>query len=123
MSAAKPKRDKGDADERDTPGGPDFRSGLTDEQKRLIWARMRVPVFTFATLMVFLAINLAVGWLHPIENAWIVEAPIMALMIVVVLLFSMEVIHDPPLVRFFSVLGFCWVAILFTMTLIDYSTR
>ena len=123
MSAAKAKSDSGGADANGASSGPDFKSGFTDEQKRLIWTRMRVPVFTFAALMVFLAINLAVGWLHPIENAWIVEAPIMALMIVIVLLFSMEVIHDPPLVRFFSVRGFCWVAILFTMTLIAYSTR
>jgi cytochrome c oxidase subunit 4 len=113
---------KPEADRREL-AGPDFSTGFTPEQKRAFFARMRVPLVTFAALMTFLAVNLAVGWLHPIEQAWIIEAPVMVMMIVVVLLYSMEVIHDPPLVRFFSVLGFCWVAILFTMTLIDYSTR
>ena len=44
-------------------------------------------------------------------------------MIAMTLIFSMEAIHDPPLIRFFSALGFCWVGILFTMTMVDYLTR
>jgi cytochrome c oxidase subunit 4 len=35
----------------------------------------------------------------------------------------MEVIHEPPLVRLFSGLGFFWVAILVGMTLTDYLAR
>ena len=122
MSTPKSKTDKAATNGHHLTG-PDFTTGLSADERREIWARMRVPLVTFVALMVFLAINLAVGWLHPIEHAWIIEAPIMVLMIVVVLFYSMEVSHDPPLIRFFSVLGFCWVAILFTMTLIDYSTR
>ena len=44
-------------------------------------------------------------------------------MVATVLLFSMEVRKEPPLTRVFSLLGFCWVAVLFGMTLIDYLTR
>ena len=98
-------------------------SGLTPEERRELAHHMREPVLTFIALFVFLALNVGVGWWQPFPNAWMVEAPIMVLMIAIVLLFSMDVIKEPALVKFFSVLGFCWVAILFTMTLIDYSTR
>ena len=84
---------------------------------------MREPLYTFIALLGFLAVNVAIGWWQPFPHAWMVEAPIMLLMFATVLLFSMDVIKEPALVKFFSVLGFCWVAILFTMTLIDYSTR
>ena len=98
-------------------------SGLTPHERRELARHMREPVFTFVALAVFLAINVAIGWWQPFPGTWMVEAPIMVLMIAIVLLFSMDVIKEPALVKFFSVLGFCWVAILFTMTLIDYSTR
>ena len=44
-------------------------------------------------------------------------------MVLVVLIFSMELIHEPPLMRLFSAISFFWVAILFSMTLLDYLTR
>jgi cytochrome c oxidase subunit 4 len=44
-------------------------------------------------------------------------------MVLVVLLISMEVAHDTPLIRVFSMLGFFWVLIMFTMTLTDYLAR
>ncbi len=103
--------------------GPDLRPGLTGKQKRELWHHMRVPVITFAALMTLLAANIALGWLHPFPYAWVAELPILFCMIATVLLFSMEVIEDPPLTRFFSILGFCWVAIMFTMTMIDYLGR
>lgn len=93
------------------------------ENRRELWHHMREPVLTFLALAVFLVINVALGWLQPFPHPWMIELPIMVLMIATVLLFSMEVIEEPSLVRFFSILGFCWVAILFTMTLIDYTTR
>ena len=98
-------------------------SGLTPRERSELAHHMREPVLTFVALMAFLAINVAIGWWQPFPGTWMVELPIMALMIATVLLFSMDVIKEPALVRFFSVLGFCWVAILFTMTMIDYSTR
>ncbi len=122
MSKAEPGADRRPSNDHRESSGPDM-TGLSKEQRRELVARMRVPLVTFVALLLCLATNLAMGWLHPSERAWMIEGPVMVLMIVAVLLYSMEVIHDPPLVRFFSVLGFCWVAILFTMTLIDYSTR
>lgn len=98
-------------------------TGLSAADKRELRHHLREPVLTFVALLVFLAINIALGWLQPFPHAWLVELPIMVLMIATVLLFSMEVIEEPSLVRFFSMLGFCWVGILFTMTLIDYLTR
>ena len=103
--------------------GPDFRSGLTAKQKHELWHHMRVPVVTFVALMLLLCTNLVLGWFHLFPNAWIVELPILLCMVATVLLFSMEIIEDPPLTRLFSVIGFCWVGILFAMTMIDYLTR
>jgi cytochrome c oxidase subunit 4 len=44
-------------------------------------------------------------------------------MVLTVLLVSMEMIEEPPLVRVFSALGFFWVMIMFGMTLTDYLYR
>ncbi len=102
-------------------GGMD--ATITEEQKRELARRMRTPVTTFVALIGLLALNAIAGWFQFFPDTWVLNLGVMALMIVVVLLFSMEVIKDPPLIRFFSVLGFCWVGILFTMVLIDYTTR
>lgn len=96
---------------------------MTPAEKRALWHHMREPVLTFAALMALLAINVTIGWLEPFPAVWAVEGTIMVLMIATVLLFSMEVIEQPALIKFFSILGFCWVAILFGMTMIDYITR
>ena len=96
---------------------------LDDDQKRDIAARMKVPTISFAVLMALLAINVLLGATIPFEQVWILETIVLATMVVVVLLLSMEVIKEPPLIRLYAVLGFCWVSILFTMTLIDYLNR
>jgi cytochrome c oxidase subunit 4 len=96
---------------------------MTPSEKRELWRHMREPVITFAVLLAFLAINVTVGWLQPFPAVWAVECAIMVAMIATVLLFSMEVIEEPALIKFFSILGFVWVAILFGMTMIDYVTR
>ena len=91
--------------------------------RRALWLRMRVPVFAFAALLVFLAAIVALGQLMPSPLAsWLVLG-LTACMAVTVLLFSMEVREEAPLMRFFSLLGFAWVAILFGMTMVDYWTR
>ena len=46
-----------------------------------------------------------------------------ALLVLTVLLVSMEVLQEPPLMRLFAALGFFWVAIMFSMTLVDYLSR
>ncbi len=96
---------------------------MTRADKRALLTRMCEPALTFVGLMVLLAINVAAGDLQPFPGVWILNLGVLVVMIATVLLFSMEVIQEPPLVRLFSVVGFCWVAILFTITLIDYLTR
>ena len=100
-----------------------FDLDLDDDQKQDVKARMKVPTISFTVLMALLAINVLLGATIPFEKVWILETVVLVTMVVVVLLLSMEVIHEPPLIRLYAVLGFCWVSILFTMTLIDYLTR
>ena len=85
--------------------------------------QMRVPVLSFAALTLLLGVNVALGTFVPFTGLWMLELFVALAMVAVVLLFSMEILHEPPLIRLFSVLGFCWVGILFAMTLIDYTTR
>lgn len=96
---------------------------ITAEQKRELLHRMREPLLTFLGLMGLLALNAITGWFQFFPHTWALNLGVLVLMIFTVLLFSMEVIKDPPLIRFFSALGFAWVGILFTMVLIDYTTR
>ncbi len=84
---------------------------------------MRTPLLAFAALLVLLGINVLLGALLPFRQAWIVECVVMLCMVLVVLLFSMEVIHEPPLMRVFAILGFFWLAIMFGMTSVDYLSR
>ena len=99
------------------------RGRMTAEQKRELTHRMREPILTLVGLMSLLAVNAVTGWFQLFPHVWILNLGVLVMMIATVLLFSMEVIKDAPLVRFFSLLGFCWVGILFAMVLIDYTTR
>ena len=96
---------------------------VTDEQRRTLRRRMRVPTLAFAALLTGLAGIVLIGALGQSHLGSIFEFAIMVCMVLTVLLFSMEVTEEPPLLRFFAALGFVWVAALFTMTLIDYLTR
>ncbi len=83
---------------------------------------MRVPLMVFAALLALLAGNVLLGQIA-FGGAGYVEAAIAGVMVLLVLLFSMELILEPPIIRFFGLLGFLWVAIMFAMTLTDYLTR
>ncbi len=96
---------------------------LSPDDKRRIRDAMRVPFFAFAALLVLLAAIVLLGTLMPGRTASFLEAGLTMCMIGTVLLFSMEVLHEPPALRMFSAVGFFWVAILFSITLIDYMTR
>lgn len=96
---------------------------MTDAEKQDFRRRMRVPTFAFAAALLLLGVNVLLGAWIPFGAVWILELLVAVAMIVVVMLFSMEVLDEPPLIRLFSVLGFCWVGILFAMTLVDYTTR
>ncbi|MDQ2803510.1 MAG: oxidase [Pseudomonadota bacterium] len=96
---------------------------ISDEDKRVLWRHMRKPAITFVALLVMLGVIVLLGAFLPFSKAWIIEASVATLMVVTVLLFSMEVLEEAPLMRVFAGLGFFWVAILFGITLIDYLTR
>ena len=84
---------------------------------------MRGPVITTGVLLALLAVEVLLAMTTPFRAAGYVELGIAAVMVVIVLTFSMELTHAPPLVRLFSILGFFWLAILFGITMIDYLTR
>ncbi len=90
---------------------------------RTLFHHMRPALFSFVTLLVLLSINLVLGATVPFRLTFIAEGVVLLCMVLTVLLISMEVLKDPPLIRLFSGIGFFWVAILFTMTLVDYLTR
>ena len=84
---------------------------------------MRGPVITTGVLLCLLAVEVLLATTTPFHACGYVEMGIAAVMVVIVLTFSMELTHAPPLVRLFSILGFFWLAILFGITMIDYLTR
>ncbi len=84
---------------------------------------MRGPVITTGVLLCLLAVNLVLGTTIPFAWAGYAEIGVAAIMVMIVLAFSMELMHASPLVRLFSILGFFWLAILFGITMIDYLTR
>ena len=86
-------------------------------------AVMRGPVITTAILFCLLAAEVLLAMTTPFRACGYVELGIAAVMVVIVLTFSMELTHAPPLIRLFSILGFFWLAILFGITMIDYLTR
>ncbi len=96
---------------------------MTPDEKQKLWAAMRVPVFAFVALLVFLAAIVGLGTFAPGRTTSFIEAGLTICMILTVLLFSMEVRHEASLLKFYALLGFCWLAILMFMTMVDYITR
>jgi cytochrome c oxidase subunit 4 len=84
---------------------------------------MRGPVIVFIVLMALLAVNVTLGTFRPHGRLWPLELSIVAIMVSVTILFSMEAVHQVPLIRLFSMLGFVWVGVLFGMTMLDYLAR
>lgn len=85
--------------------------------------QLRVPLIASMALLILLGINVLLGLTVPFAAAGYVEIGIAGIMVAIVLLFTMEVRHDPGLIRLFSVLGFFWVALLFGLTSLDYLSR
>ena len=92
-------------------------------ERRTLLRHMRTPLLSFAVLMALLAINVVLGASLPFGAVWLLELLVTACMVLIVLLVSMEVFHEPPLVRLFASLGFFWVCIMFGMTMVDYLSR
>lgn len=96
---------------------------LSPDDRRALRDRMRVPTLAFAALLGLLAAIVLLGALVPSRAASLIEAGAAACMVLVMLLLSMEVRKEAPLMRFFSLLGFAWLGILFGMTVLDYVSR
>ena len=92
-------------------------------EQRVIWSHLRVPAFAAIALLCFLAVIVLLGALVPSRTASYIEAGLTICMVLTVLLFTMEVREEAPLLRFYSALGFCWLLILLGMTMVDYLTR
>ena len=88
-----------------------------------LWRHMRPAVLSFVLLLGLLSVNVVLGATLPFTWTYMIEGVVVVCMVLTVLLVSMEVPQEPPLMRLFAGLGFFWVAILFTMTLVDYLTR
>ncbi|WP_336486588.1 oxidase [Methylobacterium nigriterrae] len=98
-------------------------ASLSADDRALLRRRLRTPLITFAALLALLAVNVTLGATLPFRHVWIVELLVVTAMVAIILLVSMEVRREPPLIRLFACLGFFWVAILFGMTLTDYLGR
>ena len=96
---------------------------LSPEDRHVLRSKMRVPLITLAILLALLGVNVLLGAWLPFRQAWMIEAAVTLAMVATVLIASMELPQEPPIIRFFALIGFFWVAILFTMTLVDYLTR
>ena len=96
---------------------------LSDADKRVLWRQMRTPLISLVALLLLLGVNVVLGAWLPFRQVWMVEAAVALAMVAIVLWASMELPQEPPIIRFFALVGFFWVAILFTMTLVDYLTR
>ena len=84
---------------------------------------LRTPFLGTLALLGLLTVSLLLGFTVPFAAAGYVEIGIAAAMVVVVLLTSMELGHESPVVRLFAGISFFWLAILFGMTMQDYLTR
>lgn len=96
---------------------------MQETERDAVWAAMRVPVFSFVALLGMLACIVFLGVVMPGRVASYIEVGLTLGMVGTVLLFSMEVRHEAPILRFYSVLGFMWLAILVGMTMVDFLTR
>ena len=99
------------------------RPALSEQDRKTLRSALRPPFFTLVASLVLLGIIVLLGAWLPFRHAWIVEAVVTLMMVATVLVVSMELPQEPPIIRFFALIGFAWVAILFTMTLVDYATR
>ncbi len=98
---------------------------MTHEDWRTIRHRLRSPVLCFVALLLLLGVNVLLGVYAPFRwrNIWMIEAGIAVAMVLIVLVFSMELVREPPVIRLFAGVGFYWLVILFSLTLLDYLTR
>lgn len=81
------------------------------------------PILTLCALMALLLLDALLGYFFIANRTWIIEAFVSIAMGIVILMFSMEGLKDPALMRLFTFVGFFWLCILFALTMVDYATR
>ena len=96
---------------------------LSHDDRRMLWTKLRTPAITMLALLLMLGSIVLLGAWLPFRSAWMIEAAVTVVMVGTVIVVSMELLEEPPIIRFFALIGFFWVAILFAMTLLDYVTR
>jgi cytochrome c oxidase subunit 4 len=74
-------------------------------------------------LLGLLCVNVVLGIFFIAGHVWIIEVLVAATMVAIVIVVAMEAHKDPPTTRLISAAGFFWVAILFSLTMLDYVTR
>lgn len=74
-------------------------------------------------LMVLLVLTIIVSMVNLGPLAPLVALIIASTKAILVILYFMHVLEQPPLVKFFVSIGFFWLAILIGLTLSDYLTR
>jgi cytochrome c oxidase subunit 4 len=90
---------------------------------RELLQHIRTPFLTMLALLGLLAVNVVLGIFFISGHAWVIEVLIATAMVATVIVAAMEAHKEPPIIRLFAGLGFFWVAILFSLTMIDYATR
>lgn len=82
-----------------------------------------VYLAVFAALLVLLAITVLAANIHFGRWNFPVAAAIASVKAALILLFFMHVRYSSALIWLFSLAGFFWLAILFSLTLSDYLSR
>ena len=96
---------------------------MTRADWRLLRRHMRAPILSFVALLLLLGAVITLGATLPFHGAGYAEAVLVLVMVLTVLLVSMQVTREPPVIRLFAGLGFFWLLIMFGMTLVDYLSR
>jgi cytochrome c oxidase subunit 4 len=84
---------------------------------------LRTPFLTMIALIALLCVNVLLGIFFIRGHVWIAEVAVAMVMVAIVIVVGMEAHKEPPIIGLFSGLGFFWVAILFSLTMVDYLTR
>ena len=68
----------------------------------MLWAALRTPILTMLALLLMLGLIVLLGVWRPIQAAWMIEAAVTVVMIGTVIVVSMELFEEPPIIRFFA---------------------
>lgn len=102
-------------------------SGMAEDDpmttRRFVRERLRTPIIVLVVLLTLLGVETLIGATSTTGTWWLAEFGCALTMVALVIVFSMEMFQHQPIVRLFSLLGFFWVGILFSLIMVDYLTR